>query len=69
MGKTFIFSLLMIASAATVMSQTTTGTTQANVYATDVCICVTKGYCSLASGGGPTDGSGMLDARIMTVSV
>lgn len=38
-----------------------------------VCICVTTGSCALAGGGtstgGSTDGSGLIDVRILSVSI
>jgi hypothetical protein len=61
------FSLIFLAAlSAAVLAQQ--NTTPANVYVEEISICVTKGFCSLAGGGGPTDGSGQLDARIMPVT-
>lgn len=44
------------------------GNTPADVYVAGACFCVPKNTCNLADGSGPSDGSGQLDARIMTVN-
>lgn len=61
---TFIAIAIIIGSTDKVSSQTT----PSNVFVEGVCICVTKNYCSLAGGGGSSDGSGQIDPRIMTVT-
>lgn len=41
--------------------------TPSGVYVNGACFCVTKNYCSLGTDGGPSDGAGIIDPRIMTV--
>lgn len=66
MLKSFLIAIaIIIGSTDKVLSQTT----PSNVYVDGVCICVTKNYCSLAGVSGPSDGSGQIDPRIMTVTL
>lgn len=67
MVKVILFTVaIIIGLTEKVSSQATT--LPPNVYVDGACICVTKGYCSLAGGGGSTDGAGQIDPRIMTVT-
>lgn len=69
---TFIacFAILGYVAGQTEPSPTVDESTYApgNVNVPDVCICVVKGYCNLANANSSDDGSGAIDARIMTVS-
>lgn len=65
MKTSVLFAIaFLVGSAEKIVSQST----PPGVYVNGTCFCVTKNYCSLENGGGPTDGAGELDARIMTVS-
>lgn len=64
MKESIIFAAIFLITLADKVSTQTPD----DVYVPDVCICVTTGYCDLAGGGGSTDGSGLIDPRIMTVN-
>lgn len=62
--KTSVLFFTVFLVAGKVVSQST----PSGVYVNGACFCVTKNYCALVTDGGPSDGSGQIDARIMTVS-
>lgn len=67
MAKIFLKFVITALAMEFSVAQTNPPPTPVDVYVPDGCFCVPNNTCNLVDGG-PADGSGQIDARIMAVA-